>query len=150
MEQLRSRWRGHANESTPPTRPDSARPRRSGPDLVLRAPEALHRGGHAAGVVEDLREAHDGDDVLRGDLAPVDLFEEVDELVVAAELGVVVLDVSRREIGQLHHLDGVDHGLEDALARRVLVADGDQHELVLAVLPRLVPEADRRGLATAL
>ena len=32
------------------------------------------------------------------DLAAVDLLEEVDQLLVAAELGVVVLDVARREV----------------------------------------------------
>ena len=47
-----------------------------------------------AGLVENLGEPHDRDGVLHGDLAAVDLLEEVDQLLVAAKLGVVVLDVA--------------------------------------------------------
>src|SRR6185437_11463703 len=118
--------------------------------LVLSAAEALDRLGHRRRRIQDLREAHDGHDVFGGDRAAVDLFEEVDQLLVAAELRVVVLDVARRQIGQTHHLDLVDHRFEDPLPRRVLVADRDQHQLVLAVLAGLVAEADRRGLASPL
>src|ERR1017187_2334591 len=64
----------------------------SGSASVLRAAEALHRLGHAGGLVENLREANDGDGVLRGDLPPVDLLQEVDQFLVAAELRIVVLD----------------------------------------------------------
>ena len=84
------------------------------------------------------------------DLAAVDLLEEVHELLGAAELGVVVLDVARREVLDALDLDVVDHRVEELLARRVLVADGDEHDLVLAVLVPLVAEPDGRGLATAL
>src|ERR1700726_4682982 len=52
--------------------------------LILGAAEPLHGLGHARGVVDDLREAHDGHDVVRRDGSPVDLFEEVDELLVTA------------------------------------------------------------------
>src|SRR4051794_24007393 len=81
------------------------------------------------------------------DRAAVDLLEEVDLLVEAAELGVVVLDVARRQVANALDLDRVHHRLEDALARRVLVADRDEHDLALLVLVRLVAEANRRCLA---
>src|SRR5918992_1667877 len=100
--------------------------------------------------VGDLREAHHGYRVLHRDLAAVDLLEEVHHLVEAAELGIVVLDVSRRELLRLLYLDRVDHCLEDPLAGRVLEADGDQHQLALAVLLALVAESYRGGLAGAL
>ena len=72
-------------------------------------------------------------------VAPVDLLEEVDHLLVAAELGVVVLDVARREVLDALDLDLVDDRLEDLLARRVLVADRHQHRLVLRYLCDLSP-----------
>src|SRR5215211_2063025 len=95
----------------------------------------------------DRREAHDRDVVVEADLPTVDLLEEVLSLLDAAELGVVVLDVARRELAHAHDLDALDHRLEDLLARRVLEADGDHHHLAAAVLVRLVAEPDRRGLA---
>ena len=52
-----------------------------------------------------------------------------------------------REVADALDLDGVDDGLEDLLPRRVLVADRHQNRLVLAVLVRLVAEADRGRLA---
>jgi hypothetical protein len=61
-----------------------------------------------------------------------------------------VLDVARGEILDPLDLDVVDHGVEQLLARRVLVADGDEHDLVLAVLVSLVAEPDGGGLAAAL
>src|ERR1700731_5175512 len=94
---------------------------------VLGAAEALHRLGHAGRLVDDLREAHDGDGVVHRHGPAIDLFEEVDELLGAPELGVVVLDVARGEVGDLHHLDLVDHRFEDPFARRVLEADRDEH-----------------------
>src|ERR1039458_1291182 len=114
---------------------------------ILGAADALHRLGHAGGLVQDLREPHDRDDILHRDRPPVDLFEKVDEFLVAAELGVVVLDVARGEVGEAHHLDLVDDRFEDPFPRRVLVADRHEHRLVLAVLARLVAEPDRRRLA---
>src|SRR5256884_2762438 len=102
------------------------------------------------GPLEDRREADDRDDVVLRDLAAVDLLEEVHGLLEAAELRVVVLDVPRRELPHPLDLDGVDHRLEDLLARRVLEAHGDQDHVPLAVLGALVAEADRRGLAPAL
>ena len=69
--------------------------------------------------------------------------------VDAAELGIVVLDVARRQVANPLDLDLVDHCVEDLLPRRVLIADRDQHALVLAVLVGLVAEPDRRGLAAA-
>src|SRR5213079_1350507 len=59
-------------------------PRRS----VLGAAVALHGLGHVRRVLEDLREAHNRHGVVQGHGAAIDLFEEVDQLLVAAELGV--------------------------------------------------------------
>ena len=73
------------------------------------------------------------------DLAAVDLLEEVDHLVVAAELRVVVLDVAGRQVLDPLDLDLVDHRVEDLLARRVLVADRDQHASFLRYLCDLSP-----------
>src|SRR5215213_9479777 len=117
---------------------------------VLQAADAEAPLGELRRVLDDLREAHDGHDVVVGDLPPVDLLEEVLHLLVAAELGVVVLDVAGRQLTELLDLDLVDHGLEDLLAGRVLVPDRDHDGLVLLVLVRLVAEADRGGLAAAL
>src|SRR5215208_5528950 len=79
-----------------------------------------------------------------------DLREEVHHLVEPAELGVVVLDVARGQLGYALDLDRVDHGLEDLLAWRVLEADGDQDDLALAVLLALVAQPDRGRLAAPL
>ena len=49
---------------------------------------------------------------------PVNILEEVDHLLVAAELRIVVLDVARREVLHLLDLDLVDDRLENFLARR--------------------------------
>src|SRR3954451_2062000 len=117
---------------------------------VLRAADAPQAVLQVRRVLHDLREAHHGDGVLERHLAAVDLLEEVDQLVRAAELGVVVLDLARREVLDALDLDVVDHRVEQLLARRVLVAHGDEHELVLAVFVPLVPEPDRRRLAAPL
>src|SRR6188472_2999485 len=63
---------------------------------VLRAADAAQAILEVGRVLDDLREAHDGDRVVEGDFAVVDLLEEVHELLGAAELGVVVLDLARR------------------------------------------------------
>src|ERR687892_2779737 len=64
--------------------------------LVRRgAPQALRELGRG---LLDLGEADHGDGVLLGDRPAVDLFEEVERLVEAPELGVVVLDVARGEL----------------------------------------------------
>ena len=113
------------------------------------------RRGRACGraslgrVLDDLREAHHGHRVVHRHLAAVDLLEEVDHLVDAPELGVVVLDLPRREVAHPLDLDLVDHRVEDLLPRRVLIADRHQHALVLAVLVGLVAEPDRGRLAAA-
>src|SRR3954447_18754457 len=62
---------------------------------VLRAADAAQPVLEVRRVLHDLREAHDGHGVLERDALAVDLLEEVDELLGAAELGVVVLDVAR-------------------------------------------------------
>lgn len=48
-----------------------------------------------AGRLDYLREADYGDGFVRGDRPAVDLFEELDLLLEAAELRIVVLDVAR-------------------------------------------------------
>src|SRR5690606_27925686 len=101
-------------------------------------------------VLDDLGEADDRDDVLVGDLAAVDLLEEVPHLLVAPELRVVVLDVPGRQLAEALDLDLVDDGLEDLLPRGVPVADRHQPRRVLAALVRLGAEPDGRGLAAGL
>ena len=92
-------------------------------------------------VPDDLREADHGDGVLLGDVAVVELAEEADELLDAADLRVVVLDLARRELAEPLDLDLVDDGVEDLLALAVAQPDehGDDHPL--AVLARLVARA---------
>jgi hypothetical protein len=100
--------------------------------------------------LDDLREADHGDDVVGADGAAVDLFEELDLVLEPAKLRVVVLDVARREIADLLHLDVVDHRGEDFLARAVTETDGNPDHLATLVLAGLVAEPDRRRLATSL
>src|SRR5690242_8633186 len=99
-----------------------------------------------AGPLDDLGEPDHRDGVLLADRARVERLEEVDGLVAAAELGVVVLHVTGGELRDLLHLNVVDHGREDLLARLVPVADRDPDDLPALVLPRLVAQPDRRGL----
>ncbi len=150
-------YRGRTADVAVPDSPSPRRrdaPSRRGRKVVrasiLRAADAAQTVLEVRRVLDDLREAHDGDRVLEPDVAAVDLLEEVDHLLGPPELGVVVLDVARREVLHALDLDVVDHRVEQLLARRVLVADRDQHDLVLAVLVPLVAEADGRGLAPAL
>src|SRR4029078_6322408 len=135
----------------PPPAPTHARRRGAGRGGSPLRAAAARRGVVQVGrVLDDLREADHGDGVLQRHLAAVDLLEEVDQLVRAAELGVVVLDLARGEVLDALDLDVVDDRVEELLARRVLVAHGDQDELVLAVLVPLVAQADRRRLAAPL
>src|SRR5205823_9666217 len=76
--------------------------------------------------------------------------EEVERLVEAPELGVVVLDVARRELRDLLDLHVVDHRGEDLLPRAVPEADGDPDDLIALVLAAFVPKPDRRRLAATL
>src|SRR5882672_678958 len=100
------------------------------------------------GAVEDLREADHRDLVLLRDLAVVELAQEARHLVGPADLGIVVLDLARRELAEGLHLDLVDDGLEDALARAEADAAEHLHDHALLVLARLVTETNRRRLAT--
>src|SRR4051812_18202994 len=68
------------------------------PYSVLRAADAVQALGVRRRVLDDLREAHDGDDVVGGDRLAIDLLEEMDHLLGASELRIVVLDVPRREV----------------------------------------------------
>src|SRR3954451_21749720 len=69
---------------------------RIGLDVRMKGPSVLSAADtelairQLGGRVHDLREPDDGDHVVHGDVTPVDLLEEVDHLLVAAELGVVV------------------------------------------------------------
>src|SRR3954447_869333 len=122
-----------------------------GPDaLILGAADAAQPVLEVRRVLHDLGEADDGHRVVERDFTVVDLLEEVHELLRPAELGVVVLDVTRREVLDALDLHVVDHGVEELLTWRVLVTDGDEHDLVLAVLVPLVAQANGGGLATAL
>src|SRR5215212_7647810 len=107
----------------------------AGSPSVLTRPGGSHALLDLGRAVRDLREANHGDRVVGLDLAAVDLLEEVHHLVEPAELGVVVLDVARGQLGYALDLDRVDHGLEDLLAWRVLEADGDQDDLALVGEP---------------
>jgi hypothetical protein len=109
----------------------------------------VHAVAQLGRVLDDLGEPHHGHGVLHRHLATVDLLEEVDHLVHATELGVVVLNVARGQVADALDLDLVDDRVEDLLPRGVLVADRHQHAVVLAVLVRLVAQADRGRLATA-
>src|SRR3954447_5630951 len=108
-------------------------------DLVLAEP-GHDRAGH------DLREADYGHEVVRPDLAVVELAQEVGHLVVAADLRVVVLDLPRRELAERLDLDLVDHCVEDVLARAEAHPAEDAHDHALLVLARLVAEPDRGRL----
>src|SRR4051812_41394234 len=109
-------------------------------DLVLAEP-GHDRAGH------DLREADHGHEVVRPDLAVVELAQEVGHLVVAADLRVVVLDLPRRQLAERLHLDLVDHRVEDVLTRAEADAAEDAHHHALLVLAGLVAEPDRGRLS---
>src|SRR4029079_8422152 len=67
----------------------------------------------------DLGEADHRHGVLRADLAVVELPQEGRHLLRTTDLRVVVLDLPRRELAKPLHLDLVDHGVEDPVARPV-------------------------------
>src|SRR3954470_23026520 len=103
--------------------------------------EAGHdRPGH------DLREADDRDESVGLDLAVVELAEEAGHLVGASDLGVVVLDLPRRQLAERLDLDLVDHRVEDVLARAEADAAEDAHHHAFLVLAGLVAEPDRGRL----
>src|SRR3954466_15904539 len=108
-------------------------------DSVLRAAYAAEAILEVRRVLDDLRETDDGDRVVQRDLAVVDLLEEVHELLRTAELGVVVLDVPWREVLDPLDLHVVDDGVEQLLARRVLIAEVTSTTWFLRYLCRLSP-----------
>src|SRR4051794_30795809 len=126
-------------------------------ESVLGHGSLLVAGGGGLAVAEvrghrldDLREADHRDRVVMLDLAAVDLPQESGDLIEAAELRVVMLDVPGRELTDSLDLHVVDHGGEELLPRAVLIAHRDPHDLAALVLARLVPEPDRRSLSPAL
>src|SRR4029079_3915472 len=82
----------------------------------------------------DLGEADERDDVLFRDVAVVEMAKEARHVLGPADLRVVVLDLPRRELHEPLHLDLVDDGVEDLLARPVALADEDLHDHSLLVL----------------
>src|SRR5438874_11626650 len=108
---------------------------------------ALAKPGHD-GPDHDLREADDCDESVGLDLAVVELAEEAGHLVGAADLGVVVLNLPRRQLAERLHLDLVDHRVEDVLARAEADTAEDAYHHALLVLPGLVAEPDRGRLPT--
>src|SRR5581483_4274603 len=119
------------------------------PALVLGRSQPVNAISDARPVLDDLREPHHSHGVLQLHLAPVDLLQEVHHLIDSPELGIVVLDVPRREVPDPLDLDLINHRVEDLLPRRMLVADRDQDAVVLAVLVGFVAQTDRRRLAAA-
>src|SRR5436190_2741869 len=100
------------------------------------------RASRRAGLRLDLREADHRDGVVMRHVTVVELPEEVGHLLGAADLRVVVLDLSWRQVGERLHLDLVDHGLEDLLAGAVARTGEDLHDHALLVLAGLVSEPD--------
>src|SRR5437868_2926040 len=94
------------------------------------------------GSAADLREADHRHGVVLGHLAVVELPEEAGHLLDAADLRVVVLDLARREVAELLHLDLVDHRVEDLLARAEPGAREHLDDHPLPVLRGLVAEPD--------
>ena len=103
--------------------------------------EAGHdRAGH------DLREADDRDESVRPRRRGCRAGRGSGHLVGAPDLGVVVLDLARRQLAERLHLDLVDHRVEDVLARAEAHAAEDAHDHALLVLAGLVAEPDRGRL----
>src|SRR3954454_16824575 len=123
------------------------RPRRLAGSVVVRGlPVAEMRTRR----LDDLGEADHRDRIIRGDGSPIDLFEEGDLLLEPAELGVVVLDVARRELGDPLDLDVVDYRGEDLLAWAMTETNGDPDDLAALILVALVTKSNRRCLAATL
>src|SRR5579862_1812948 len=138
-----------ARPATPRSRRPSRSTARSAKSRCARPSSTASRSAATRGrpALLDRREADDRDEVVASDLAVVELAQEVRHLLRAADLGVVVLDLPRREVAQPFHLDLVDHRVENVLPRPETRPDehGDDHPLL--VLARLVAEPDRRRLA---
>src|SRR5438874_8400546 len=129
--------------SAKPAAPSSARRPRSAPRSEGRESVRARTGSSGS----DFREADQRDDLVLADLAVVELPQEGGELLGPPDLGVVVLDVARRELSERLHLYLVDHGVEDLLARSVARPDEHLDDHPFLVLPGLVAETDRRRLA---
>ena len=97
----------------------------------------------------DLGEVDHGHRVLVRDVAVVELPEEDHELVERAQLGVVVLQLARRDVAEALDLDLVDDRVEDVRARAEALAAEHLEAEALAVLRALVAETDRDRLAPA-
>src|SRR5438105_8944075 len=90
------------------------------------------------GSAADLGEANHRHGVVLGHLAVVELPEEAGHLLDAADLRVVVLDLARREVAELLHLDLVDHRVEDLLPGAEARTREYLHDHPLLVLPGLL------------
>src|SRR5262245_13371850 len=102
--------------------------------------QALLQGG----VLDDLAEVDHGDRVVEGDLARVDVRQEVEGVLDEPELRVVPLDLALAQLAHGLDVDLVDDRREDALPRPVAVADRHPDQEALLVLVGLVAEPDRR------
>src|SRR6266536_1975301 len=100
-------------------------------------------------LAPDLGKADHGHQIFAADLPVVELTEEARHLLGPTDLGVVVLDLAGRELGELLDLDLVDHSVEDLHPRAVAGPREDLDDHPLPVLARLVAEADRRRLPAA-
>src|SRR5439155_16625707 len=88
-------------------------------------------------LAPDLGKADHGHQVFAADLPVVELTEEARHLLGPADLGVVVLDLAGRELGELLDLDLVDHGVEDLHPRAVAGPREHLDDHALPVLARL-------------
>src|SRR5688500_3978126 len=110
-------------------------------------PARFSRAGNAnrspEGALANRREADQRDDVLFGHVTVVQLAEEAGELLRPPDLGIVVFDLTGRELRHALDLDLVDHRVEDPLARAVARPAQHGHDHALLVLAGLVAEPDR-------
>jgi len=90
------------------------------------------------------------DEVLRADPSVIDAAQEIQDVLGAAKLRALLLDLARRKLGRGLHGDAVNNGVEELLARAVLAADGDPDDLAGAILVAPVTEPDGGGLPALL
>src|SRR5436189_5477444 len=96
-------------------------------------------------ALADRGEADDRDDVPGVDVAVVQLAQEAGHLLRPPDLGVVVLDLARRQLLERLDLDLVDDRVEDPLPRAEARAREHLDDHPLLVLRGFVAEPDGRG-----